>query len=89
VAATLDSSRFLGSLTAILPAQQRAVRPPFDINRSICVGMFLVTAINTNEARLALAATFVDTAASRTGLRSVCGVDANKVASAFFKLVGK
>lgn len=81
-------SRFNGYLTASLHAQQRGVPPPY-VYRRVHVRMGGKSAMQAIEARLALAASFVDGSAIRTGLGSVRRIDLDQRPAALLQLVGK
>lgn len=69
-----------------LHAHRRRV-PAQNVDRSVHVGVRAVTTMLTNERRLALAARYVYGPAVRTGLRSVCRVDGDKMSAALIQLV--
>ena len=86
--AVQSSSRFDGRRSASLHAQQRGVSPPY-VYRGIHVGMRRETAVQAVEARLALAASLIDSSAFRTGLRGVGGRHLDQCSASLLQLVGK
>ena len=84
----ITGSRFDGRRSASLHAQQRGVSPPY-VYRGIHVGMRRETAVQAVEARLALAASLIDSSAFRTGLRGVGGRHLDQCSASLLQLVGK
>lgn len=72
---------FLHALRRRVPAQ--------DFDSRIGVGVGFVAAMDANEARLALAASTVNAAAHRTGLRRVGGGNIRQRSAAFLQFVGE
>lgn len=71
-----------------LDAHRRRV-PAQYFDSCVRVGMGFVAAMDTGKARLAFAASPVNTAAHRTGLRRIGGRDFTQSPAAFFQLVGE
>src|SRR3954464_937488 len=72
-----------------LHVQQRCVPPPFDIDRSIDVGMVGVPTTDADEARLALAAPGVNDTTCGTGLAGEPGRYSHDLSASLLHLVGQ
>lgn len=82
--ARVNGSRFIRGVTAPVHARQALAEY---IDRSVVIGVHFVTAMQTGEARLALAAPLVDRATGRAGLRGVGGIDFQKRPAALFQFI--
>lgn len=72
-----------------LHVQQRCVPPPFDIHRSIDVGVVGMATRDASEARLALAAPCINNTARGAGLAREPSRDSHDLTAPFLHLVGQ